>query len=308
MPRLLSTVLVVALLGGTAAAFAVTQGLKNEPSPIAAKSVSKVFSPVCDCDTRVAVIRFRLRKPDRVRLQIVRGDTVVRTLVAGRRLRRGTVTYTWNGRDDQGRFVPQGDYKPRVHLDEQHRTIDLPNDMRVDTTAPSIALVSAAPRELSPDGDGRGDRVSIAYRTNEPAHGILLVDGARVVYTRRQLERSSITWNGRIGGKPVSPGTHRLQLAAEDRAGNVSKPGAPFDVVVRYVSLSRSEYVVKAGTRFGVRVSADARVRFRLGARTGSAAPGLMILRAPATAGRVPLVVEVGRHSARASVVVRPRR
>ena len=49
MPRVLSTLLVVSLLGGTAAAFAVTQGLKIEPSPILAPRIDKVFSPVCDC-------------------------------------------------------------------------------------------------------------------------------------------------------------------------------------------------------------------------------------------------------------------
>ena len=143
MPRFLSTLLVVALLGGTAAAFAVTQGLKTRPSPITAPRVQKVFSPQCDCVTRVALIRFRLRKPDRVRLEIVDGSgTVVRTLVPGRRLRRGTVTYTWNGRDDQGRFVAQGVYKPRVHLADQHRTIDLPNEMRVDITSPVVTVKS----------------------------------------------------------------------------------------------------------------------------------------------------------------------
>jgi hypothetical protein len=128
VPRFLSTVLVIALLGGTAAAFAVTQGLKNEPSPITAPRIAKVFSPTCDCETRVASIRLRLRKPDRVRVQIVDGSgDVVRTLVPGRRLRRGTVNYTWNGRGDDGQFVAQGVYKPRVHLADQHRTIDLPN-------------------------------------------------------------------------------------------------------------------------------------------------------------------------------------
>ncbi len=307
MPRFLSTLLVVALLGGTAAAFAVTQGLKIEPSPITAPNIAKVFSPVCDCETRVAVIQFTLRKPDRVRLEIVRGDTVVRTLVPGRRLRSGTVTYTWNGRDDQGLFVSQGVYKPRVHLTDQHRTIDLPNEMRVDTTAPKIDLVSLAPRMFSPDGDGRGDRIVVSYRTNEAAHGILLVDGTRVVYTRRQLQRSSLSWNGRLAGKVLQPGVHRLQLAAEDRAGNISAAGKRFDVVVRYVTLSRDRIVATAGTRFGVRVSADARVRWRLGGRSGTAKPGLMILRAPGKPGRVPLVVSVGGHEARALVVVEPR-
>jgi len=309
LPRLLSTLLVVALLGGTAAAFAVTQGLKIEPSPILAPRIDKVFSPVCDCDSRVATIQFRLRKPDRVRLQIVDGDgDVVRTLVAGLRLRRGTVTYTWNGRDDQGRFVGQGVYEPRVHLTDQHRTIDLPNEMRVDTTAPRIALVSVAPRELSPDGDGRADGVVVTYETSEPAHGVLYVDGTRVVFTRRQLERSSLEWNGRVDGDVLNPGVHRLQLAAQDRAGNLSSPSEPFDVVLRYVSLARDRILAKAGTRFGVRVSADRRVRWKLGAREGGAAPGLMILRAPKRPGRYTLTVSVGDHTARAAVLVRPRR
>ncbi len=309
MPRLLSTVLVVALLGGTAAAFAVTQGLKIEPSPILAPRIDKVFSPVCDCTTRVASIRFKLRKPDRVRLEIVDGGgTVVRTLVPGLRLRRGEVRYTWNGRDDRGRFVPQGVYQPRVHLTDQHRTIDLPNEMRVDTTAPEIAPVSVKPAIISPDGDGHADRAIISYRTNEPAHGILTVDGTRVVFTRRQLERSSLDWNGRVQGKVLRPGVHRLRLAAEDRAGNVSGPGRPFDVLIRYVALARRRIPVRAGTRFGVRVSADAPVRWRLGARSGTAKPGLLVLRAPSKPGRATLVVSVGEHRAQALVVVEPRR
>ena len=307
MPRFLSTVLVIALLGGTAAAFAVTQGLKNEPSPITAPRIAKVFSPTCDCDTRVATIQFRLRKPDRVRLQIVDGSgNVVRTLVPGRRLRRGTVTYTWNGRDDDGEFVAEGVYKPRVHLADQHRTIDLPNEMQVDTTAPKISIVSLAPRTISPNGDGRNDRVRIAYKANEPAHAILYVAGRRVIFTRRQLQRSVLDWNGKIDGRAVLPGAYRVVLSAEDRAGNVSK-GKVAHVLVRYVELSRSSIRAKAGTRFGVRVFGDRRVRWRLGARNGTAAPGLIILRAPAKPGRYRLVVTIPGHADVATLIVSPR-
>jgi hypothetical protein len=308
VPRFLSTVLVIALLGGTAAAFAVTQGLKNRPSPITAPRIAKVFSPTCDCATRVASIQFRLREPDRVRLQIVDGSgDVVRTLVPGRRLRRGTVSYTWNGRDDRGRFVPQGVYKPRVHLADQHRTIDLPNEMQVDTTAPRISIVSLAPRTISPDGDGRGDRIRIAYRTNERAHAILLVDdGDRQVFTRSSQPSGQMTWYGMVGGRPARPGPHRLTVVAQDTAGNVGLPRS-IPVRVRYVELARDRIEAKGRTRFGVRVFADARVHFRFVGRSGTAAPGLMILRAPAKPGRYPLVVRVGEHSARATVIVSAR-
>ncbi|HEY3187969.1 MAG TPA: hypothetical protein VGJ70_10865, partial [Solirubrobacteraceae bacterium] len=218
-----------------------------------------------------------------------------------------TVTYTWNGRDDAGHFVRQGVYEPRVHLTDQHRTIDLPNDMRVDTTAPKITLVSVAPRDFSPDGDGRRDRVVVAYKTSEPAHGVLLVDGTRVVFTRKQQQRSTLDWNGRVDGRVLAPGVHRLQLAAQDRAGNLSEAGKPFDVVLRYVALARDHIEAKAGTRFGVRVSADAPMRWRLGAQEGTTKPGMLVVRAPRRPGRYTLVVRVGDHTARAAVIVRRR-
>jgi hypothetical protein len=308
VPRFLSTLLVVCVLGGTAAAFAVTQGLKTEPSPITAPRIQKVFSPQCDCATRVAVIQFRLRKPDRVRLQIVdSGGGVVRTLVPGRRLRQGTVTYTWNGRDDQGRFVEEGVYKPRVHLADQHRTIDLPNQMEVDTTAPVVTVRSVAPREISPDGDGRSDRVRVRYSLSERAHALLFVGPRRVVFTRSQLPTGTVEWNGKIGGKPVRPGSYVLRLGAQDPAGNVSVPKRAGVVRVRFVELGRRTIPAQARTRFGVGVSADRRVAWQLAGRNGTAAPGLLVLRAPARPGRYPLVVTAGDHAARSTVVVSGR-
>ena len=298
--------LVLGLLGGTAAAFAVTEGLKLEPSPILSPRIAKVFSPACDCPTRVAEIAFRLRKPDNIRVQIVRGGTVVRTLVAGTRLRRGSVHYTWNGRDDAGDFVPQGAYRPRVHLAAAHRTIVLPNDMRVDTTAPGVRVLSVAPRLISPDGDGRADRVVVRYRLSDRAHGVLLVDGERELFTRRQLPASSLQWNGKLNGRRLGPGRYRLQFSAQDLAGNLSAPSRPVFVRIRFVEFARHTIRAKAGTRFGVRVSADAkRVRWRLGARSGTAKPGLLVLRAPAAPGRVRLVVSERGHQAVAIVIAK---
>ena len=71
--------LVVALLAATAAAFALTQGLKNQPAAIFGTDVDEVFSPVCDCDSETASIAFKLRNPDRLDVSVVDGsDRVVR--------------------------------------------------------------------------------------------------------------------------------------------------------------------------------------------------------------------------------------
>ena len=36
----------------------------------------------------------------------------------------------WDGRDDAGRILPEGDYRPRIHVRSEHQTITLPNPIR----------------------------------------------------------------------------------------------------------------------------------------------------------------------------------
>ena len=138
--------LVLALLGCTAAAFAVTEGLKLEKSPITRTIVDKVVAP--DSSTHAkAAIGFVLRKPDRLTVQIVNGNgNVIRTLARSKRARPGTQQFTWNGRDNSGHVVPDGVYKPRVHLARRapdDRAAELDPDGR-DATPDQARLRSAA--------------------------------------------------------------------------------------------------------------------------------------------------------------------
>ena len=152
--------LVLALLGSSAAAFAVTEGLKLEKSPIANTVVDKVVAPD-SATSAIATISFLLRKPDHLTVQIVNGNgEVIRTLARSRPAARGTRSFKWNGRDDEGHVVPDGNYRPRVHLAREHRTIGLPNVIRMDATPPLIRLVSVRPLVFSPDGDFRFERVA----------------------------------------------------------------------------------------------------------------------------------------------------
>ena len=168
-------------------------------------------------------------------------------------------------------------------------------------------MTRVSPKVFSPDGDGRNDQVIVRYRVDEPAHGILRVDGVRRVYTLFQPLEGAMTWNGkRKGGRSLRAGVHRLVAAAVDEAGNVGK-APPIFVTIRYIELARTTIPVAAQTRFGVRVSTDAKsFRWRFAGRTGIGTPGLLVLRAP-DAGRYLLFVEANKHGARARVVVRPR-
>jgi hypothetical protein len=308
VPRILSTVIVLGLLAGTAAAFALTEGLKLEKTPIFATQVDKVFSPVCGCRTSRARIFFRLRKAERVRVTIERGGETVRTLLH-RRLEKGPVELFWDGRGGDGRVQKDGAYRPVVRLERSHRTIRLPNRIEIDTRPPVVERVSVAPRIFSPDGDGRADRITVRYRIDERAHPVLLVDGRQRVVGRSGQESGTVDWFGKVGGRPVARGPHEVALAARDIAGNLGRPKAAGVVLVRFVSLGRTTIGVGAGVRFAVRVSTDApTVRWRLAGRTGTASRGTMKLRAPLVPGRYRLFVAANGRAASAAVVVRPAR
>jgi hypothetical protein len=202
--------------------------------------------------------------------------------------------------------LPEGEYKPRIHVRGEHQTITLPNPIRIDVTAPVIQDVSVAPRVVSPDGDGRRDKVTVRYRLNERGRGMLFVNGKRRALTRFPRTEETIVWTAKARGRPARPGLYGLQLVAFDPAGNRSTRTPAIPVAVRYVALGRSRIPVAAGAPFAVRVSSDAeRVRWTLGGRSGFARPGTLRLRAPLQKGRFTLTVSANGHTARAAVFVR---
>lgn len=221
------------LLAGAAAAFAVTERLKLEPAALAVGPGVRVFSPSCSCETRYARIDLNLREGGRVRVEIVDDEgTEVRRL-PDERVPAGRYSARWNGRDDAGELVAEGLYRPRVTLLDAGRTYLLPVPLRLDVTAPRVRLLSARPRTLSPDGDGRRDRLVVRYRVGERARPELLVDGRRAVRANfRRRGVGELNWWGRIGGERARPGRYRVALVAADAAGNRSAPLA-FRVRVR---------------------------------------------------------------------------
>ena len=294
--------LVVGLLGGSAAAFAVTERLKLERSPITHTQISKVVSPASG---RRAKVSFRLRNADRLSLAIVNShDHIVRALINSRAVRAGRKKYFWNGRGDDGKFVPDGTYRPRVHLANAHRTILLPNPIVVDTKPPHIALVRTNLAVVSPDGDARHDYLKVFFRTTEPARAILCANGRRVVKVK-SFKAESLQW-GRRNGMPTRRGVYLLYLRAIDQAGNSGPRSRLFTVRIRFIELGRHIIHARAGGKIVVPVSTDARFyTWRIGSRHGRARSRRLVLAAGAP-GRYYLVVSTLGHSARALLAVAP--
>jgi FlgD Ig-like domain len=305
--RLAPAALVAALLVATSTAFVVTEKLKLTRNPIAGPQVDKVFSPVCDCPTDAAEITFRLRKPDRVTLDVIDSKgAVVRELSRRRPQGRAAVTYVWDGRDTAGNVVPEGSYRPRVHLDDARRTIVMPNPIRVDLTPPRIVSFTARPLVISPDGDGRADRAKIRYHVSERAVVELYVDSARAVRKLGTRPRGTIQWNGVVAGEQLPEGVYTLRLVARDVAGNLGPRSGPRTVRIRFLALGRDRVVTAPGARFAILALSQARrLEWRLGGRSGIARPGTLRLRAPLQPGRYTLRVEANGHVKRAAVVVR---
>jgi hypothetical protein len=217
----LGILLVVALIGATAAAFAITETLKLQPSPITNTEVDKLFSPTCHCPTNRARIAFRLRQADRLTVTIVNASGhPIRTLLNSQPVRTGRHQFVWDGRDNNGQIAPDGTYRPRVHLAEQHRTILLPNPIQLDTKPPQITFTQLQPRTITAGKQA----IVVSYQLDKPAHAILYVDGRLAVFTRFQPLRGSLRWFGKRTARPLHPGIHQLTLAAQDPAGNRSHP------------------------------------------------------------------------------------
>ncbi len=310
--RLLPTALVLALLAGSAVAFAVSEGLKLQKRPITPTEVTKVFSPVCRCPQARALIKLRLLRRDTITVTIVDSSgREVRRLVDHERFNVGLHHFTWDGRDAAGKVLLSGSYRPKVAFSDIHRTFALPNPIHIDVTRPKLTVVSVKPRVFSPDGDGRADGITVSYRVNEHAHALLLVNGHQRVRTFLGPLEGSLDWNGTTSGGKLPPGTYRLSLVALDLAGNRSRAVPAGTVRLRYLALPRTPVDATAGATVRVPVDTDAKV-VRWTVRRGSSVVGqgrggtVVVVRAPKKAGRYVLVLDAVGHRLRTDLVVKP--
>jgi hypothetical protein len=228
-------VLLLVLLAGTTTAFALTEALKLEQSPVSRPRFKSVFSPTCACPQATARLAVRLRDADTIDAVIVDEDgDPVRTLASREPYASGRTVFRWDGRDDRGEIVPDGTYRLRLHFDDADRTILIPDTVRVDTQPPAIELVSIEPRRL----EAGGEAATIVVRLTERSRPLLLANGELVLRGPvGDPGRVQLMWDGTVEGQPLSRGRYALTLEAQDRAGNASAPTEA--VIVRIVRPGR---------------------------------------------------------------------
>jgi hypothetical protein len=319
LQRVLTTVTLLGLLVATAAAFAITEHLKLEKSPIYGVQVSNglstgrrahaVFSPVCDCPTNRATVGLTLRHTGHVTVTIVDpdGHTVATIAPDAVMQARQPRTFAWAGRTDTGAIAPDGVYYPSVQL--SRRTYRFLNKITLDTVPPKVLSAAGVKRKPVLFG-GRGRTVAIRYGFSEQAHAVVYLNGRRIVVGRQTRPAGKIKWAGKLDHRPLPARKYVLSIGAVDPAGNETPAGERKDVtvVLRYVELTPGRTTVRAGRPFKVHVhTASRRYTWRLGHRHGGRRGRSLRLRAPTTPGTYRLVVTANGHVTTAVVKVRAK-
>jgi N,N-dimethylformamidase beta subunit-like protein len=254
-----------AVVLATIVAFFVTQQLKGEfPLVLRFATNPDAISPNGDGFRDGSSVGFDLSRNARVSFLVIDSEGHdVRRFVNERRLPGDTkYRYFWNGRDNDGRRVPDGAYRLQVVDRDEGRVINSIKTIRVDTKPPRVRLLSARPGVIAPGDPGQRPRVVMRYRgprNRAPEFRIFRTDeGApRVVARFRGDSQRRAVWHGSIRGRPAADGDYAFTVTVRDKAGNravaptdiptarIARPGT--GVAVRHLTLQGPVTVVPAG-------------------------------------------------------------
>jgi hypothetical protein len=278
------------LVLATGVAFLVTQSLKTEVPVVLRFAVSpEDISPNGDTVRDFALVGFDLSEPAEVTFSVIDVEgREVRRIVDDRPLEGDKRhRFRWDGRDDEGRAVPDGSYRLRVFRRSQGRSLDSFKRLRVDTKPPRVRLVSASPRLLAPGVRGGATSVRLRYsgpRNTQPEFRVFRTDRPgepELVRLFRGGPDRTAVWDGSVRGGRTPDGTYAFNVKVRDRAGNKTEAPAPIPAAadarprtgatVRRLTLQGPLGVVPAGSIATLRVGPVPR-RFRFAvSRFGSA-------------------------------------
>lgn len=140
---------------------------------------------------------------------------------------------TFDGRDESGRLLPEGDYQAefKVWYVNGHQPRSLSPVFTLDVTPPSVQLRLSS-TIFSPDGDGQLDTITI-YQTASAEQvwtGRILNSEGKAVKTWIFANQppASLVWDGLTDSGTLAPdGMYTYNLSATDRAGNTGTAETP---------------------------------------------------------------------------------
>ncbi len=140
----------------------------------------------------------------------------------------------WDGRDDDGRLLPDGAYTLQVDATSAAGVArPATATVRLDTAPPHLESADVTPDPFSPNDDGQSDVAQISYTPAEAVQArVSVVDGdgkalrRLTSWTWVTASAQKAKWDGRIlsGGKltPAPEGAATVQVEIRDAAGNTT--------------------------------------------------------------------------------------
>lgn len=248
MPRrLVQRALVLALLASPAAV--ALPAADAAAGPAFTIDAPSRFSPNGDGVKDTLRIRYRLKEPAHVRLTIGPASSRVtdRRVDLGMQA-KGTHTWTWNGRNQSGRVVPDRAYTIRLYDSDPAAgifTSRATEKVQVDTqfsptlAAPRFGGPSDAPARVYPRTTVVTDVLPLTAGVwdNKVASFELVIRNARGRVVRRaDLDERhtgptgpsfgtgrTVEWAAVRGGKPLPPGRYTAIASGRDLAGNTGR-------------------------------------------------------------------------------------
>jgi hypothetical protein len=205
------------LAAATLAAFFVTQRLKDS-DPIVKRIATPLFvSPNGDKRKDTARITFELPKGDRTTVTVVTpGGDERRRLMDDRELPDGRHVVEWDGRDDSGQVLRDGEYYIQVSLRRQGRAVTGPRPIKLETTPPRPRLVSA---QRLRDGS-----VRLRYTgptSPPPVITVYKTDGGKPRQVARFIGKRGENvqvWDGFVGLRRLPPGDYAFGVTVQNKA------------------------------------------------------------------------------------------
>ena len=205
------------------------------PPPVVTRfNATRLFSPDGDGRREDAKVNVRLSEPAAVTVEVQKDGATVRRLITDRTAPRGWVREDWDGRDDDGRVVPDGTYALKLRAHAGKKQFNTTRAIVVDTEAPRPAEMTVESATLGKPGPGEcrvsfssrdeGSVVFEAFREGPVAAGTAASgDAVRRLGPRPVRPGDAVTWRWdgrRADGGQVPPGLYLIRASLFDAARN----------------------------------------------------------------------------------------
>ena len=236
----LGAVTASAMDGGGSSTMAFDGNVLNRPSDGSERAVSEclcllysgvyapppaepVVSPNGDGIGEIQQLAYKLARPSNVTVSLDGPGRVVRTIESGPK-GPGVYRFSWSGATPEGAQEQDGRWQLQVEAaDDRGLTTSASRGFLLNRTLAGLSLRPSLVRVRKK----AGGRLTASFTLARPARVTARVEtraGALVaVASRKSLKRGpqTVTWNGRIGKRPVRAGKYILRVIATNNVGSV---------------------------------------------------------------------------------------